>query len=216
MFGNKKKYSVINNAIDTSKFHYDSSERCACRKELNIEPGAFVIGHVGRFNAQKNHSFLLDIFCAVLKKNKESMLLLVGEGDLESHIKMLAAQRGISNKVLFLGIRKDIHRIYQAMDVFVMPSLFEGLPVSGIEAQACGLPCVFSNTISFDTKITDNVSFVPLNISPSDWADNILNYQNTTRSDQSGIVKAKGYDITIQAKLLEDFYINAIKELENV
>lgn len=154
-------FFILNNAIDTEKFIFNEETRLKKRKELQIED-KFVIGHVGRFHPQKNHYFLIDIFKEIYNINKNSVLLLIGDGDLKKSIQEKVEDLGLSNNVVFTGVRPNVPELLQAMDVFLFPSLYEGLPVALIEAQAAGLPCIVSDKITTDTKITDLISFVPL------------------------------------------------------
>lgn len=203
----RTEYTIIPNAIDTEKFRFDLGIRNQTRWELGLD-GQFVVGHVGRFNTQKNHLFLLDIFSEIIKRNPLSVLLLIGKGETEDSVHRKTDAMGLGDYVRFLGVRSDMERLYQAMDVFVLPSLFEGLPVVGIEAQAAGLPCVFSNTISKEVKITDLVTFEPLTHSAKEWADRILSQPvQTERKDTSGSIIKAGYDIASVAKKMEHFYL---------
>ena len=164
---------IFRNGIETERFRFDPEIRSQMRRELHLEKN-FVVGHVGRFMEQKNHAFLLDIFAELLKIRPDSILLLLGEGELKSGMEEKARALGVSDRVVFAGQRPDMERIYQAMDVFVLPSLHEGLPVSGIEAQAAGLPAVFADTITPEVRILDSVRFLPLTEPPGRWAEEIL------------------------------------------
>ena len=211
VFGKNSKYMILNNAIDTEKFRYDENIRRDVRRELSISENQFVIGHVGRFNVQKNHEFLIDIFAEIRKKDPSAVLLLIGEGDLQERIKNKIDTLKLSKYVQFLGVRRDINRLYQAMDMFLMPSLFEGLPVSGIEAQAAGLKCIFSNTVTRQTAITKNVEFISLNTDASMWADAVFKWKNAyVREDTSKDIIHAGYDIREQALKLQNFYLEAL------
>ena len=172
----------------------------------------FVIGHVGRFMTQKNHSRLLDIFQAVYQRNQDARLLLVGEGELMETIRQKANRLNIESAVIFAGNQADMAQWYQAMDVFVMPSFFEGLPVSGIEAQAAGLPCVFSDAVSAEASVTKDVRFVPLGSSDSEWADVILSFVNHKRYNTHTELRNAGYDISIEAIHLQEKYVRILQE----
>ena len=168
LFGNKAfdrgEVKIIHNAIDIDKFKFDEVARKKLRKEFGIKDSTIVIGHVGRFVQQKNHTFLVDVFKEYHKKNPDSKLLLVGSGPLEDKIKKKVEKLGLKDSVLFLGQRDDINKLYSAMDVFCLPSLYEGLPVVGVEAQAAGLPCVFSDKITNDTVITKDTTLSKLEL----------------------------------------------------
>lgn len=170
-----RDFLVIPNAIDASAFAFDAELREKKRRELEVE-GRFVIGHVGRFCEQKNHEFLVELFEKVLIRNHNATLLLVGTGDKEPQMREKVRSLGLSEQVLFLGKRSDVNELYQAMDVFVMPSLFEGVPVVGIEAQFSGLPCIFSDRVPREVAFADTYSFLPLEAGQEFWAEHILNH----------------------------------------
>ena len=195
-------FQVINNAIQVDKFEYCQETRTYMREELQIE-NKFVIGHVGNFCYQKNQHFLIDIFADVIKKEKNAHLLLVGIGPDEQEIKEKVNELGLDVNVSFLGLRNDVNKIMQAMDIFVLPSRFEGLPIVGIEATISGLPCIFSDTISEEVKISDNSHFCSLNDAPSVWADKILQYKNFQREKFSIVNSSYCFDLEKQkAQLL--------------
>jgi glycosyltransferase involved in cell wall biosynthesis len=197
---------IIKNGIETSKFKFDDKKREKIRKQLGINEN-FVIGNVGRFTKQKNHKFLIDIFYELLKVKSNSVLILCGIGDLEYELKEKINKLKINDKVMFLGLRKDINDIMQAMDVFVLPSLYEGLPLVSIEAQCSGLPIIVSDTVSNEIKISDLVTFVSLNSNVDEWVRNIISsYEKSKRLDMCNIVKDAGYDIIKTAKCFEKFY----------
>ena len=165
LFGNKAfdqgEVKIIHNAIDVEKFKFDEVARKKLRKEFGIKDSTVVIGHVGRFVQQKNHAFLVDVFKEYHKKNPDSKLLLVGSGPLEDEIKKKVERLGLKDSVLFLGQRDDINKLYSVMDIFCLPSLYEGLPVVGVESQAAGLPIIFSNGVSHEAIISKNAKIVP-------------------------------------------------------
>jgi glycosyltransferase involved in cell wall biosynthesis len=211
LFGSKAmekgEVFLAKNAIDADKFRYNKKIREQVRKKLNLE-GNFVIGHIGRFNAQKNHSFLLDIFQQIVKKDKSAILVLVGNGELEGEILKKSKSFGIEDSIVFMGSRNDVSDLLQAFDVFVLPSLFEGLPLVGIEIQAAGLPSVVSNSITDEIKITDIVEFMSLQDSPIKWAEKIISFKNYSRTNLFEEVFKSGYDEKIAAKKLQDHYYN--------
>lgn len=191
----KGKVSLLHNAVDLNIYHYYAKEREDIRKELSLEDKK-VIGHIGRFMHQKNHSFLLDIFCEIKKKEPNAVLLLVGgNGDLEESVRQKVADLGLEDSVIFAGIRSDIPQLLSAMDVFVMPSFFEGMPNTVIEAQATGLPCVISDTITKQADITGLVEYLPLTQSASIWADKALTVISDLRQDTKQCFIDNGYDI---------------------
>lgn len=212
LFGNKTfdqgKVYVLNNAIDLEKFKYDAKVRKAKRKELDIDDSTIVIGHLGRFVQQKNHEFLIDIFNEIHKKNKDTLLLLAGQGPLQDQIKEKVNTLGLNDSVRFLGQRKDASELYQAFDVFLLPSLYEGLPVVGVEAQAAGNLCYLSTDMTKETKVLDSTVFMSLANSPEEWATNILNdIKSYKRKNTKKEVSKYGFNIKEEAKKLEEKYI---------
>lgn len=200
-------FQIVHNAINIAKYKYSSEISQKIRKQLNVE-NKIVIGHVGRFNPQKNHEFLIDIFAECMKENLNVVLMLVGDGNGKCKIEDKVKKLEISDKVIFTGIRDDVSELMQAMDIFVFPSLFEGLPVTMIEAQAAGLPCVISNMIPSESIVTENlVSVMKLSDSPSNWAEHILSRVMEERRDCSDEIKRAGYDIETASKNLEEFYL---------
>lgn len=157
---------------------------------------------------QKNHDFLIDIFDEIHKQNPNSILLLIGDGPLKKQIQEKVDKLGLTNSVQFLGLRRDVPDLLQAMDVFVLPSYYEGLPVVGVEAQAAGLPCFFSDAITAETKITDLVSFINLSQTPANWAQKIVCCANDfPRTNMHQEIEKSGFDIQNAAKELEKLYI---------
>ena len=213
LFGNKEydkgNVYLLNNAIDLDKFKYNESLRKKKRKELGIKDDTLVIGHIGRFVAQKNHDFLIDIFNEIHKKNNNSILLLAGQGPLMEDIKNKVKELNLDDNVKFLGQRNDANELYQAFDVFLLPSLYEGLPVVGVEAQASGLLCYLSDDMTKETKVLDITKFMSLNKMPEEWADNILDdVKKYKRIDTSKEMTAKNFNIKEEAKKLEEYYLN--------
>lgn len=186
--------NILHNAVDINKYSYNAEMRSRIRSDFNISDGTTVIGHVGRFMAQKNHGFLLDIFDEYIKFNEKSVLMLVGSGELESAIKEKASALGISDKIIFTGVRSDVPALLSAMDVFVFPSLYEGMPNTVIEAQATGLPCVISDTITREADITGLVSYLPLG-DAGKWADCIEKLPREARVTPIQQFKDNCYDI---------------------
>lgn len=208
MFGKKcmkKGYvTILKNAISIDDFVFDLKRRIKLRKELGVE-NKFVVGHVGRFNYQKNHNFLIDIFYEITKKQSDAVLVLVGKGELEYNIKSKINTLGLADKVIFTGVRSDIPDIMMAMDVFVFPSYFEGMPNVVIEAQATGLPCIVSDTITNEVQITNLVKFMPININPTQWVELILNScKNIQRENMKLNFIESGYDINSVVKFFEN------------
>lgn len=208
LFGKKNinKVIVVRNAIDCSRYKYDPQIRKKVRKELELED-KIVIGHVGHFNKEKNHTFLIDIFEQALQIKQNIVLVLVGEGVLKEHAIKKVKEKGLEDKVLFLGVRNDVNELLQAMDVLMLPSLFEGIPVTGIEAQAAGLPCVMSTNVSEEFNV-GFISYVDLSEGADIWAKRIFEqYQVTDRTQGVRRMTEAGYDIHIEAKKLQNFYL---------
>lgn len=210
LFGKNGKYYLFNNSIDSSCFTYNLSARAQMRKNLNIDENTFVIGNVARLNKYKNQTFAIDVFAKLIETEPNALLILVGEGEMKETLKQKVQNLKLENKVILLGLRKDIHNLLQAFDVLLFPSIFEGLPVSLIEAQAAGLPCILSDTIDNKTAITPNVKFVSLSASIQTWVETLLSFNNFVRQDTSEYIIKANYDIHNNAKWLTKFYFSNI------
>lgn len=202
---------TILNAIDASEYTFDQETRDRIRKELNME-NKFVIGHVGRFDFMKNHKFLLEIFEEIQKEHGESVLMLLGDGSLREEIQKLAEQKGLQDKVLFMGNRRNISDYFQAMDYFVFPSLFEGLPGTVVEAQAAGVRCLISDTITKEVAISDMVTGFSLEKTAKEWADYVLQTKEYTRENTLHILGNAGFDVKKQVENMMQFYKTAEKK----
>ena len=207
LFGNKK-FSLINNAIDMKKFQYNEKVRNKKRKELGIDKDCFVIGHVGRYIYIKNQKFLIDVFEEILKVKKNSRLILIGNGPDEEKLKIKVNKLKINDKVVFLKNRSDVNELYQVMDCFVMPSLFEGVPLVAIEAQTNGLACILSDNISSETLVSDNVYFLNNNLGAIKWANIILNLDINRNQNAIKNVRNHGYDVKVESKKLQKMYLD--------
>lgn len=211
MFGGHP-YRILQNAIDLSVYAYVPEKAAAVRKKLQIEKN-IVIGHVGRFDAAKNQEFLLEIFRECVKQEPNARLLLVGDGERKKQIKRKAQIMGLEKQVIFTGVRDDVPDLLQAMDGFVFPSLYEGVPVTMIEAQASGLPCVMSDHVPKECVVTsDLVNVMKLSESPQKWARHIMKQAHKKRKNQQNEIQSAGYDIVIAAKKLENFYLTKYGE----
>lgn len=209
----KDRYRVLNNAIDTTAFAFNGMVRKQMRDGLSLTNGDYVLGHVGRFMEQKKHGFIIDVFSEIVKREPNAKLLLVGDGPLRKQIEDKATVLGLEDRVVFTGIRSDVAELMQAMDVLVFPSKNEGLPVTLVEAQTSGLPCVISDSIPRDAVITKNlVTTLSLQDSPTKWAEHVLSRKQEIRYDHSEEVKAAGFDIHETAKWLEEFYLDKAKQ----
>lgn len=203
---NNKQYDIIYNGINTNEFQFNEENRKKIRKELNLED-KFVIGHIGRFELQKNHEFIIDVFNEVVKKNKDARLILIGEGKLETSIKEKVELLSLEKNVLFLGLRKDVNVLYQGMDCFILPSLYEGLPVVGIEAQIAGKKCIFSNNITKELKISNNTYFEELKVDL--WCDKIINFKEIDKE-----INFEKFEIKRIAKQMQKLYENELDNLK--
>lgn len=200
---------IINNGIDVNKFDYNLDVRKRVRNDLRIADDTILLGHVGRFDDNKNHAFMLDLFESFHREHVNSAFVFVGNGITFNKIKEEAAQKGLQDFIIFTGSRNDVNELMQAMDCFIMPSKFEGLPFVLIEAQCAGLPCVISDTISKEVNITDNVHFVSLSSDAQNWSliiNNVL--LNTTRESKANVIIKKGFSITDTVSTLQDIYSN--------
>ena len=219
MYGSKALRSgnvkIVKNGIIPEEFAFSEAKRREKRRELNVE-NEIVLGHIGRFGIQKNHSFLIDIFSEFVKIVPQTKLLLVGEGELRSNIQEKVNRLGLQDKVSFLGVREDIREILWAMDVFVFPSLYEGLSVVAIEAQAAGVPILAADTLSEETQITDCLHFYSLDASPHDWAERLRELCKERHLFTTEAIKKAGYDIRETAEMLANDYQNIIMRKDDM
>ncbi len=191
---NNGKVQILHNGLDLDLYKFDPKANEQIRKELGIKEDAAVIGHIGRFDRQKNHEFLIDIFKAVKEKNKKAVLLLVGVGPLKEDVAAKVKKYNLCESVIFAGRREDIPKLLSAMDVFVFPSFYEGMPNTVLEAQANGLGCVISDSITKEADVTGLVSYVSLNRPAQYWAELALKNIQKHQDTQKDFIKA-GYDI---------------------
>jgi len=219
-FGRKNflagNYMLIRNAIDVNRFKYKEEIRQRIRRQYGLE-GKHVVGHVGRFAKQKNHRFLVNAFRALVAGDESesgalrpaTFLVLLGDGELLDSVRWQVQQAGLQNRVLFAGSVENTHEWYQAFDLFLLPSRFEGLPVTGIEAQAAGLPCLFSDNVTPEVRISRQVTFLSLKQPLEEWADAMRNLLFIgERHDDSAMITAAGYNIEVEAKKLQDLYLS--------
>ena len=215
LFGNRfihsEKKLLIHNAIESEKFAFNMKYRELIRKDLGLEDSTIAIGHVGSLKPEKNQAFLLRVFSKVIKNSKGNKykLIIVGDGELKQELTQLADDLNISDYVIFTGLRKDTNIILQGFDIFVLPSLFEGLPVSGVEAQTAGLPCIFSSSITREVGIID-VQYIDLD--EDEWAIQIQSIaeKNLIRKNNKEIIAQHGYDIRYEAEKLTNTYYELI------
>ena len=210
LFGKNHDFTVIPNAIELDKFRFDPTARQETRKELGITDDTFLIGHVGRFMPQKNQAFLIDVLADLLPNRPNTMLAFVGDGPDRADVQQHAEELGVSDHVLFLGQRSDVNRLYQAFDVFCLPSLYEGLCLVGVEAQRAGLPCLFSDAITREVDVTGTSKFMPID-SHEEWSSSISVLELGTRIDSSD--KAfSDYDISENAQKLTSMYLKLFEK----
>lgn len=208
MFGKNAKFLVLPNAIDTNRYAFSQNMRNTMRQELGFNDDDIVLGHVGRFCEVKNHTFILKLFKCIHDQDENYKLVFVGNGELFDEIKKEADELGLFSFIQFLGLRSDVPNLLQAMDVFLLPSLYEGLPVSIVEAQAAGLKCYISDKVPTDCSLTDLVKQISLDSSVEDWANEIMKERFVNRSEYKEIIVASGYDIEKNATFLENYYIS--------
>lgn len=199
------RFHLVHNALDPRLYSFDPAQRARVRAELGVDDQATIVGFVGRLQYQKNPQFLLEAFGAYHSVDRSSVLQIAGEGDLHTECQRLAEAAGLGEAVRFLGVREDVHDLYQAFDVLLLPSRFEGLPVVVIEAQAAGLPVVAGDSVTGEVALTDLVRFLPTD-DPQRWAreiSSLLGRQDGRRNTTSEIASG-GYDITTESTRLAD------------
>jgi len=207
MFGDAP-FEIIRNAIAVDDYAYNAGSRYKIRKELHLGDNQLVIGHVGFFTYIKNQEYLISVFEHLHKSIPNSVLLLIGDGELRGDMEALVRGKGLEGKVIFTGVRSDMIELYQAMDVFVLPSLFEGLPFVAIEAQAASLPCFISDTVSKEVFITNNAHSISIQDAPGNVAADIISKIRTgVRVDVSDDLRNRGYDIRTEIEKLRQLYI---------
>jgi len=218
LFGDDKKTIIVRNAIDTDEFKYDENLRRKAREELGIDDDTILIGHVGRFSYEKNHKYLLKTFAEVNKMKPKSRLVLIGGGKNRSELRLkdeiikTIEELNLEDKVIMLGVRDDMPYIMQAMDIFALPSLSEGFPLTLMEAQSLGLKCIVSNQVPKECNVTGEVKYFPIDISPEEaaWELLLLKDKRVDPIEMNRQVKAAGYDIKTNAMWLERVYSKAI------
>ena len=198
-------FEVLSNAISAADYSFDEEQKRIQRAKWGIEPDELLVGHVGNFTLQKNHLFLVDIFREIQKKTK-SKLMLIGHKCQRTDIEEKIQKLGLSDKVIVTGVRNDVRDLLQAMDVFVFPSLHEGLPLTMVEAQASGLPCLISDKVPIECKMTEAVQQISLSYAPEIWADKAIAASNMLRKNTYEEIRAAGYDIVENAKRLQKMY----------
>lgn len=207
-----KRYIKLNNAIDIDKFLYNEETRKKIRKANNIKDTTLVIGHVGRFVKVKNHTFLIDIFHSIKQKQADSKLILIGDGELEQKIKEKVANLNLQDDVLFIGTIDNVNEYMQAIDAFIFPSITEGLPFVGVEAQASGVNFFPSDSITKELNISKNINYISLDLPAEKWADIILKTNaNTKRIQAYAEVSKNGFNIKDESIKLKEIYTSMLK-----
>lgn len=196
---------ILNNGIDDERYLYNLEKRLEIRRTLGYNKEDFVVGHVGRFTYQKNHQFLIDIYDELLKRDDHSRLLLVGDGEDKERIQKLVVDKGLKEKVIFTGPVSNVEDFMLAMDVFVLPSRFEGLPIVGIEAQASDLPIIAADTVSRELDLAGSVTFLPLE-NPGIWTEKILGAKGRKRERLEGFLRKHSYSNKQTAEQVRKLY----------
>lgn len=204
----KGNVRIIRNVIDSDKFKYDVETRQKFRRLLNINDSTLLLGLTARFHPVKNHIFAIDILDYFLKQKKDTKLLLIGDGELKADIRTRAKTLGIESSIIFTGVVNNVNEYLQAMDIFLMPSFNEGLPLSLIEAQIAGLSCIVSTGVPTESNVTGLVKFLPLALGTKEWAKEIEKAQIGARTSQADTIKKAGYDAKTSAMNLQNFYLN--------
>lgn len=205
LFGNSP-FTIIPNAIDSNMYLPQEQIRRDIREELGISDG-FVIGMVANFKTVKNHGFIVNVFSKILKKVPDAYLVLVGYGEVKANIEKLVADMNLSNRVIFTGLREDVNRVLQGLDVFVLPSVSEGFAISVLEAETVGIPCVVSTGVPTDVKLFDemNTSFIST-ANEDDWIEKIISLQKATKRNWVKEISKTQYDVRNNAEKLMEFY----------
>ena len=196
------KVSIVNNGIEINRFIKNSYSKEECREKLGLPRDSYIIGNVGRFRSEKNHNFMIDLFKYINERNSNTSLVLVGNGELLEVMKEKVGKLGLSNNVIFLGMRQDIDIVLKAFDVFVFPSLYEGLGIAVIEAEASGLKCVVSDNVPKAVDLTGNVRFLSLNDDMNKWYDELINNKDLKDIKNS----LSSYDIDVVVDELCNIY----------
>lgn len=212
LYGKGVDYEILRNAIDLNDFRPDEGDRSQTRAALGIGDGQLLVGHIGRFMEQKNHVFLLEIFKEVLRLRPDAVLALVGEGPLLDVARRKVCELGIEGSVRFLGTRSDAPSLYRAFDVFCLPSLYEGLPMVGVECQASGTPILASDVVTSEAAMTSLMDYESLSSSPEVWALHLVDMRGRAfaPADAEGL---SAFDINVAAKRLEELYVRCLKEV---
>ncbi len=215
LFGKREDYQIRKNAINIDDFIFSKDKRETLRCGLNID-NKLVIGHIGRFERQKNHKMLVDIFNEIHKRVQDSVLVCIGDGELFDEIKNYCSKLGLEESVLMLGSRNDVNEIINVFDVFLFPSIYEGFGITLIENQANGLKCFASkDKVPIDANIANNVIYISLEEPAVKWSEKILETSLNRDFDAIQLIRKKGYDIKDEAKRMQNYYLQVEKEENN-
>lgn len=206
---NSDIYTMIPNAIDVNSFKLNEGKRQKSREDLYLN-GKIVIGHIARYNYQKNFPFLIKFVEELSKRNSNYVLLQIGDGKNHEELQRKIKEKSLEKNFISLGVRKDIPDLMQAMDIFILPSLFEGLPVTVVEAQASGLPCLLSDRVTEDVNLTKSIEYLPIDQGVSIWVNKVLNMSKERKLDAPDKVRKAGYDISYTADMIQEYYLNLI------
>lgn len=207
----KGAVQVIPNAIEVEKFVYDERKRAEIRAQYQISDDMYVIGHVGRFHSAKNHTYMVQIIKECVQKDKKCCLMFVGDGPLKEQVVEYVKSMGMQEHVIFTGNQSNVADYYQAFDCFILPSFYEGLPGTAVEAQVSGLPGIISDRVTSEAIVTDTMKQESIDVEPKYWADRIMGYRGLERKTRIDEVRAAGFDVKEQAQRLSDFYAEAVK-----
>lgn len=206
-------FRLLKNAINTKRFTFNADARHDMRNELGIDENTLVLCHIGRFSQQKNQPYLIDVLEALVKSHPDVVLIMVGEGDTKSAVQREVSERKLTEKVRFICPSNSPEPLYSAADIFLLPSVFEGLPLTGVEAQCNGLPCIFSSAVTQEVKLTPNAHFATINQDPSNWARLILNIplcDSSDRAEAPQLIRQAGYDVAGNTALMQRYYLQML------
>lgn len=209
----EKEFVVLKNGIDLEAYKLNERIRKKYREKIHVGD-KIVIGHVGEFNEQKNHRYLIELFSRLIQRSDKYVLLMIGDGPLFQDMKMMVNNLGLREQVLFLGRTEEVSQYMQAMDLFLLPSLYEGVPLVLIEAQASGLPCLVADSVSRETDLTGTVQYIDLN-NQEEWIEQIISLEDSSmriHSDNIGKLRQCGYDINMSSHMLADYYRQCLEE----
>lgn len=208
---NGDNYTMLPNAIDVDSFKLNEEKRRKSREVLNLN-GKIVLGHIGRYNYQKNFPFLIDFVEELSKRNTDYVLLQIGDGKKFEELQCKIKEKSLEKNFISLGVRNDIPDLMQAMDIFILPSLFEGLPVTVVEAQASGLPCLLSDRVTEDVNLTRSIDYLPIDQGINIWVNKVLNMSKERELDAPDKVRKAGYDISDTADMIQEYYLNIFNQ----